>query len=198
LGGHTLWLVFWFKLLLIQMEYIERLGKQIQTIELINVKFSQEHKLFAHLFSIEKVNAFTKPSIGRLISIRGLDLVQLELDADVINFSMNYITSLFEISALKEMHLQNFLIPDESKLIHRLEYAMTIINTSIAFDLREIGVRSIPTIAHGEIDIFFGWHQIEQLIHRIIPVALQMAESDSFSATMYIRQLIKENLIDIG
>lgn len=180
------------------MEYIERLGKQIQTIELINVKFSQEHKLFAHLFSIEKVNAFTKPSIGRLISIRGLDLVQLELDADVINFSMNYITSLFEISALKEMHLQNFLISDESKLIQRLEYAMTIINTSIAFDLRESGIRGIPTIANGQIDIFYGWSQIDQLINRIAPVALQMADAESFSATMYIRQLIKENLIDIG
>ena len=161
------------------MEYIERLGKQIQTIELINIKFSQEHKLFAHLFSIEKVNAFTKPSIGRLIS-------------------MNYITSLFEISALKEMHLQNFLISDESKLIQRLEYAMTIINTSIAFDLRESGIRGIPTIANGKIDIFYGWSQIDQLISRIAPVALQMAEADSFSATMYIRQLIKENLIDIG
>lgn len=180
------------------MEYIERLVKQIQTIELINIKFSQEHKLFAHLFSIEKVSAFTKPSISRLISIRGLDLVQLELDADVINFSMNYITSLFEISALKEMHLQNFLISDESKLIQRLEYAMTIINTSIAFDLREMGVQGIPTIAHGEIDSFFGWSEIGQLINRIAPVALQMADADSFSATMYIRQLIKENLIEIG
>jgi hypothetical protein len=51
------------------MEYIERLGKQIQTIELINIKFSQEHKLFAHLFSIEKVNAFTKPSRGTFLKL---------------------------------------------------------------------------------------------------------------------------------
>ena len=51
------------------MEYIERLVKQIQTIELIKFMFSQEHKLFAHLFSNDKVNAFTKPSKGTFLKL---------------------------------------------------------------------------------------------------------------------------------
>jgi hypothetical protein len=183
------------------MEYLERLVKQIQTIELSNTKFSEEHKLFANLFSIQKVNAFTKPSIGRLISTRGLDLVQLEIDADDLNYSINYISSLFEIAALKEMYFQNFLISDESKLIQRLEYVMIIINTSIAFDLSEMGVQRIPfiySILHGKRYLFYGQPQIDQLINRIAPKALQLADADSFSATMYITQLIKDNLIDNG
>jgi len=172
------------------MEHIERLAGQV-----LKIPFPRRIALQRHKCSLEKLNAFTRPSVKRLILTRGLAKVQKEIDEDQINFSVNYITALIEITIVKELYLQNMLTEDLEVLENRIIYVAEVTNTSVAFDLVDFGVLRIPMLSSG-VNQYYTWDNMQKIIDRVMPAVLTMLNSSPITVTNYIYSLIKERLIE--
>ncbi len=172
------------------MEYVEKLTKQ-----LMKVPFLCEINDNFNLCSIAKLNAFTEPSVRRLIKTRGLDSVQRDIDMDTVNFSVNYLTALVEITILKECHLQNLLTDDVTEMNRRIRLVANITNYSVAFDLVENGVKRIPLLSNN-VNFCFRPSSLDVIINRVSPIIMAMLQADRWTITNYIFELIKDNLIE--
>ncbi len=163
-------------------------------LDLLN--FPHEISRHRNLLSIEKVNAFTNRYVSKLITKYSLSKVQSAIDNDSNPYDpvINYITCIMELGMLHELLHQSYAIENQLSLNERLEYLAWAINISVASDLKSKGILRIPSLANGNINIYYSWDNMEQIIKRILPIARQMDGAVHQEVSAYINNLISSKL----
>lgn len=158
--------------------------------------FPSEIKQHSRLFSLEQLNAFTNMYVRTLIVNNGIPTVQAAIDNDSNphNPVINYITSLMELGMLHELFHQSFASSNLSVLNQRLEYLAWAINISVANNLKDNGIKRIPSLADGQINIYYTWNNMEIIIQRILPIASQIEGAMPNEIKSFIDNLINEKL----
>jgi hypothetical protein len=165
-----------------------------QQLNLLN--FPLEISRHQSLFSVNKLNAFTSKYVQKLISNRGLANVQSAIDNDSNPYdpTVNYITCIMELGMLHELFNQSFASTNQTILGQRMEYLAWAINISLATELKLKGIKNIPAIANGSINIYYTWDNMEIIIQRILPIARQIEGAVPHEVESYINNLINSKL----
>jgi hypothetical protein len=147
------------------------------------------------LFSLDKLGEFTNKYISKLIQQFGLSKVQSAIDNDDNPYDpiINYITCLCELGMLHELFFQSFASTNETVLSERLEYLAWAMNISIANSPKSKGVAKVPSLANGQIHIYFTWDNMEILMQRIWPIASQITNIPAHEVEAYLANLIHSN-----
>ena len=148
------------------------------------------------LFATNKLNAFTSNYVNKLIINSGLVNVQRAIDNDINPYDpiINYITCIIELGMLNELFNQSFACSDQTVLRQRLELLAWMINISVATELKLKGIKNIPVIANGNINIYYSWDNMEIIIQRILPIARQIEGVNPVQFESYINNLINLKL----
>ncbi len=160
------------------------------------LKFPSEISRHRSSFSVNKLNAFTSKYIQKLISTSGLTNVQSAIDRDSNPYDpiINYITCIMELGMLHELFNQSFASTNQTTLGQRMEYLAWAINISLATELKLKGIKNIPAIASGSINIYYTWDNMEIIIQRILPIARQIEGAVPHEVGSYINNLINSKL----
>ena len=147
-------------------------------------------------FSISKLNTFTNKYVEKLINNKGLSNVQraIEYDSNPYDPTINYLTCIMELGILNELFNQSFASSNQTILNERLELLAWAINISVATELKLKGIRNIPSIANGKINIYYSWNNMEVIIQRIMPIAKQIDGAVPQEVGAYINNLISSKL----
>lgn len=165
-----------------------------QQLNLLN--FPMEISRHRSSFSISKLNTFTNKYIGKLINNKGLKNVQKAVDNDSNPYdpTINYLTCIMELGILHELFSQSFASSSQTILNERLELLAWAINISVATELKLRGMRNIPSIANGSINIYYSWDNMEIILQRIMPIARQIDGAVTHEVGAYINNLINTKL----
>lgn len=147
-------------------------------------------------FSVSKLNSFTSKYVTKLINNRGVSNVQRAIDNDSNQYdsTINYITCIMELGILHEFFNQSFASFNRTVLNQRLELLAWAINISLATELKLKGIKNIPSIANGNINIYYTWNNMEIIMERIMPIAQQIEGVDPHEVGLYINNLINSKL----
>jgi len=165
-----------------------------QQLNLLN--FPLEISRHRGSFNISKLNTFTNKYVGKLINNKGLSNVQRSIDNDSNPYdpTINYLTCIMELGILNELFNQSFASSNQTVLNERLELLAWAINISVATELKLKGIRNIPSIANGNINIYYTWDNMEIIIQRILPIARQIEGAIPHEVGSYINNLINSKL----
>jgi hypothetical protein len=165
-----------------------------QQLNLLN--FPLEISRHRGSFSITKLNTFTNKFVAKLITNKGLTNVQRAIDNDSNPYdpTINYLTCIMELGILHELFNQSFASSSQTILDERLELLAWAINISVATELKLMGIRNIPSIANGSINIYFTWNNMEIILQRIMPIANQIDGAVPHEVENYINNLISTKL----
>jgi hypothetical protein len=147
-------------------------------------------------FSVVKLDAFTDKYITKLFRNNGLSAIQRAIDSDSNpnDPTINYLTCIMELGILHELFNQSFASSNQTVLNERLELLAWAINISVATELKLKGIRNIPSIANGNINIYYTWDNMEIIIQRIMPIAKQIDGAVPHEVGTYINNLISSKL----
>jgi hypothetical protein len=99
-----------------------------------------------------------------------------------------------ELGILHELFNQSFASSNQTILNERLELLAWAINISVATELKLKGIRNIPSIANGNINVYYSWDNMEVIIQRIMPIAKQIDGAVPQEVGAYINNLISSKL----
>jgi hypothetical protein len=99
-----------------------------------------------------------------------------------------------ELGMLHELFNQSFASTNHTVLDQRMELLAWATNISVATELKTIGIKNIPSIANGNINIYYTWDNMETIIQRIMPIACQIQGAHSLEVASYIKNLINSKL----
>jgi hypothetical protein len=164
--------------------------------QLDSLDFPPNINRHANLFSLDNLKEFTDKYVSKLIHKHGLSNVQAAIDNDNNPYDpvINYITCIAELGMLHELFYQSFASANSTVLNERLEYLAWAINISIANSLKSKGVVNIPSIANGQILIYFSWNNMEIIIQRIWSIANQISGAVPQEVEAYLNNLIQSKL----
>ena len=156
----------------------------------------EEMKQHMELFSIDKLNSFVDRYTSEMINKFGINKVQNSIDADNNPHDpiLSYITCIMELGILHELFHQSYASSDEDILRKRLIFIVRSINIAVATNLKAKGLKRIPSLHMGEINIYYSWENMAQILGRILPVASQMKDAVPNEIQTYIDNLIIEKL----
>jgi hypothetical protein len=147
-------------------------------------------------FSINLLNEFTGKYVQKLISNSGLANVQraIDSDSDPYDPTINYITSIMILGMLHELFYQSFASNNQMVLAQRMELLAWAINISVATELKLIGIKNIPSILNGTVNIYYTWDNMETIIQTCMPIASQIEGTIPHEVGDYINDLISSRL----